>query len=130
VSGFLPTIIKGLGYTNADAQSAVVCVSVGQKLTSFRLFTVPPYAVAFVTMYLMSAVCELQSCTGLIYVFSTGIRPLEDAWALRSGRFHHRPSGLGYPSHSVAQQPCSLLWMHLHCHRGLLLDPTCAVMGC
>lgn len=42
VSGFLPTIIKGLGYTNADAQ----------------LFTVPPYAVAFVTMYLLSSASD------------------------------------------------------------------------
>ncbi|EIM83806.1 MFS general substrate transporter [Stereum hirsutum FP-91666 SS1] len=38
VTGFLPTIIKGLGHTDAAAQ----------------LFTVPPYAVAFVTMYLIS----------------------------------------------------------------------------
>lgn len=35
VSGFLPTIVKNLGYTNAQAQ----------------LFTVPPYAVTLVAMY-------------------------------------------------------------------------------
>jgi sugar phosphate permease len=38
VSGFLPTIVKGLGYTNAQAQ----------------LYTVPPYAVAFVFTMLLS----------------------------------------------------------------------------
>ncbi|KZV98263.1 MFS general substrate transporter [Exidia glandulosa HHB12029] len=42
VSGFLPTIIKTMGYSNADAQ----------------LFTVPPYAVALVFMTLTSTASD------------------------------------------------------------------------
>jgi len=42
VSGFLPTIIKGLGYTAAQAQ----------------LFTVPPYAVALVFTMILSTLSD------------------------------------------------------------------------
>lgn len=46
VGGFLPTIVKGLGYTAARAQ----------------LFTVPPYAVALVVTVIVSAISDrLQS---------------------------------------------------------------------
>jgi MFS family permease len=49
VSGFLPTIIKSLDYSNADAQ----------------LYTVPPYACAAVFMMLTSFLSDRTRCRGL-----------------------------------------------------------------
>ncbi|KAJ7176139.1 major facilitator superfamily domain-containing protein [Mycena crocata] len=49
VGGFLPTIIKGLGYSNADAQ----------------LYTVPPYVVALVFMLLMSSYSDRYQTRGI-----------------------------------------------------------------
>ena len=49
ISGFLPTIIKSLGYSNADAQ----------------LYSVPPYAVAAVFMILTSFLSDRFRCRGL-----------------------------------------------------------------
>ncbi|KAF7340529.1 Major facilitator superfamily domain-containing protein [Mycena sanguinolenta] len=49
VTGFLPTIIKGLGYTNADAQ----------------LYTVPPYVVSLVFMLLMSTYSDRYQTRGI-----------------------------------------------------------------
>ena len=49
ISGFLPTIITSLGYSNADAQ----------------LYTVPPYACAFVFMILTSFISDRIRCRGL-----------------------------------------------------------------
>ncbi|GHJ88854.1 hypothetical protein NliqN6_5256 [Naganishia liquefaciens] len=59
VSGFLPTIIKGLGYTEARAQ----------------LFTVPPYAVALVVMVSLAAVSDKLRTRGIpaASVFVIGI---------------------------------------------------------
>jgi hypothetical protein len=56
VSGFLPTIIKSLGYSNADAQ----------------LYTVPPYAVALVFMTSVSAISDRMKSRGpfVILVFT------------------------------------------------------------
>ncbi|KAH7096798.1 MFS general substrate transporter [Auriculariales sp. MPI-PUGE-AT-0066] len=48
VSGFLPTIIKTMGYTNAEAQ----------------LFTVPPYAVALVFMTVTCAISDRVKARG------------------------------------------------------------------
>ncbi|KAH8799261.1 MFS general substrate transporter [Flagelloscypha sp. PMI_526] len=49
VSGFLPTIIKSLGYSNADAQ----------------LYTVPPYAVALVFMTLVASISDRLQSRGI-----------------------------------------------------------------
>ncbi|GFZ45527.1 hypothetical protein JCM24511_03253 [Saitozyma sp. JCM 24511] len=49
VGGFLPTIIKGFGYTNAKAQ----------------LFTVPPYAVALVSMLLLTSFSDWRQTRGI-----------------------------------------------------------------
>ena len=49
ISGFLPTIISSLGYSNADAQ----------------LYTVPPYACATVFMILASFLSDRFRCRGL-----------------------------------------------------------------
>lgn len=49
ISGFLPTIVTSLGYGNADAQ----------------LYTVPPYACAFVFMILTSFISDRIRCRGL-----------------------------------------------------------------
>jgi MFS family permease len=49
ISGFLPTIITSLGYSNADAQ----------------LYTVPPYACAAVFMILISFLSDRVHCRGL-----------------------------------------------------------------
>jgi hypothetical protein len=59
VGGFLPTIIKGLGYTNARAQ----------------LFTVPPYAVALVFMLLLTSFSDWKQTRGIpaAAVFCIGI---------------------------------------------------------
>ncbi|KAK8866095.1 hypothetical protein IAR55_001246 [Kwoniella newhampshirensis] len=59
VSGFLPTIIKGFGYSNAKAQ----------------LFTVPPYAVALVFMLLLTSFSDHKQTRGLpvASVFILGI---------------------------------------------------------
>ncbi|KAJ9097419.1 hypothetical protein QFC19_006789 [Naganishia cerealis] len=59
VSGFLPTIIKGLGYTEARAQ----------------LFTVPPYAVALVVMVGLSTISDRLRTRGIpaASVFIIGI---------------------------------------------------------
>ncbi|KAI5451618.1 hypothetical protein NCC49_001599 [Naganishia albida] len=59
VSGFLPTIIKGLGYSNARAQ----------------LFSVPPYAVALVVMVLLSTYSDKFRTRGIpaASVFVIGI---------------------------------------------------------
>ncbi|WWD17699.1 hypothetical protein CI109_102140 [Kwoniella shandongensis] len=59
VSGFLPTIIKGFGYSNAEAQ----------------LFTVPPYAVALVFMLLLTSFSDYKQTRGLpiASVFILGI---------------------------------------------------------
>ncbi|WVQ82750.1 hypothetical protein IAT38_004882 [Cryptococcus sp. DSM 104549] len=59
VGGFLPTIIKGFGYTNARAQ----------------LFTVPPYAVALVFMLLLTTFSDKKQTRGLpaASVFCLGI---------------------------------------------------------
>lgn len=48
LGGFFPTIIKSLGYTNTDAQ----------------LFTVPPYAVAFVAMMFINAASDRMRIRG------------------------------------------------------------------
>ncbi|KAJ7778849.1 major facilitator superfamily domain-containing protein [Mycena maculata] len=64
VGGFLPTIIKGLGYTNAKAQ----------------LFTVPPYVVTLVFMLLISTYSDRfqtrgvpVACVFLVSVVGWGI---------------------------------------------------------
>ncbi|WVO16886.1 hypothetical protein L204_104572 [Cryptococcus depauperatus] len=64
VSGFLPTIIKGFGYTNARAQ----------------LFTVPPYCVALVFMLIITSWSDWRQSRGLpvAFVFVLGIV----GWAL------------------------------------------------
>jgi MFS family permease len=49
VGGFLPTIIKGLGYTNAEAQ----------------LFTVPPYACALVFMLLLTSYSDYKQARAI-----------------------------------------------------------------
>ncbi|KAJ7675567.1 major facilitator superfamily domain-containing protein [Mycena rosella] len=49
VGGFLPTIIKGLGYSNADAQ----------------LYTVPPYVVSLVFMLLISTYSDRTQARGI-----------------------------------------------------------------
>ncbi|KAL7419304.1 hypothetical protein Q5752_006141 [Cryptotrichosporon argae] len=49
VGGFLPTIIKGFGYSNARAQ----------------LFTVPPYAVALVFMLLLTSFSDWRQSRGI-----------------------------------------------------------------
>ncbi|WWC86436.1 uncharacterized protein L201_001313 [Kwoniella dendrophila CBS 6074] len=49
VGGFLPTIIKGFGYSNAKAQ----------------LFTVPPYAVALVFMLLLTTFSDKKQSRGI-----------------------------------------------------------------
>ncbi|SCZ93063.1 BZ3500_MvSof-1268-A1-R1_Chr6-2g08438 [Microbotryum saponariae] len=64
VGGFLPTIIKGLGYSNANAQ----------------LFSVPPYVVALVFMLLLSSFSDRKQTRGIpvASVFVVGII----GWAL------------------------------------------------
>lgn len=59
VGGFLPTIIKGFGYSNARAQ----------------LFTVPPYAVALVFMLLLTSFSDAKQARGIpvMCVFIIGI---------------------------------------------------------
>ncbi|KAF8172951.1 major facilitator superfamily domain-containing protein [Mycena galopus ATCC 62051] len=59
VSGFLPTIIKGLGYSNADAQ----------------LYTVPPYVVSLVFMLLMSTYSDRYQTRGIpaVSIFAIAI---------------------------------------------------------
>ncbi|KAI9638179.1 major facilitator superfamily domain-containing protein [Dioszegia hungarica] len=59
VGGFLPTIIKGFGYSNAQAQ----------------LFTVPPYAVALVFMLLLTSFSDYKQSRGIpiMSVFLIGI---------------------------------------------------------
>jgi phosphatidylserine synthase len=59
VTGFLPTIVKGLGYSDANAQ----------------LLTVPPYVVALVFMLLMSAYSDARQTRGIpvAIVFSIAI---------------------------------------------------------
>ncbi|KAK7060032.1 major facilitator superfamily domain-containing protein [Favolaschia claudopus] len=59
VTGFLPTIVKGLGYSNADAQ----------------LFTVPPYVVALVFMLLIASYSDHYQTRGIpvISVFCISI---------------------------------------------------------
>lgn len=49
VSGYLPTIIASLGYSNARAQ----------------LFTVPPYAVAFVVMFIFNRASDRLQSRGI-----------------------------------------------------------------
>ncbi|KAJ7730953.1 major facilitator superfamily domain-containing protein [Mycena olivaceomarginata] len=49
VGGFLPTIVKGLGYSNADAQ----------------LYTVPPYVVSLVFMLLISTYSDKYQTRGV-----------------------------------------------------------------
>ncbi|ORY82359.1 major facilitator superfamily domain-containing protein [Leucosporidium creatinivorum] len=59
VSGFLPTIIKGLGYSNANAQ----------------LYTVPPYVVSLVFMLLLCTYSDRRQSRGIpsMVVFAIGI---------------------------------------------------------
>ncbi|GAA5823381.1 hypothetical protein JCM10212_005675 [Sporobolomyces blumeae] len=59
VSGFLPTIVKGLGYTSTDAQ----------------LYSVPPYAVALVFMLLLATYSDRKQTRGIpiMTVFAIGI---------------------------------------------------------
>ncbi|GAA5870519.1 hypothetical protein JCM16303_001509 [Sporobolomyces ruberrimus] len=59
VSGFLPTIIKGLGYTNATAQ----------------IMSVPPYVVALVFMLLLTTYSDKVQSRGIpiMTVFAIGI---------------------------------------------------------
>ncbi|KAJ7826789.1 major facilitator superfamily domain-containing protein [Mycena olivaceomarginata] len=57
VTGFLPTIVKGLGYSDANAQ----------------LFTVPPYVVALVFMLLMSTYSDARQTRGILVAIVFGI---------------------------------------------------------
>ncbi|WWC90918.1 uncharacterized protein L201_005856 [Kwoniella dendrophila CBS 6074] len=59
ISGFFPTIIASLGYTNADAQ----------------LYTVPPYAVGFVVMVIVNHFSDRLHKRGpfIIGVFTTNL---------------------------------------------------------
>ncbi|KAJ7342937.1 major facilitator superfamily domain-containing protein [Mycena albidolilacea] len=57
VTGFLPTIVKGLGYSDANAQ----------------LFTVPPYVVALVFMLLMSTYSDAHQTRGIPVAIVFGI---------------------------------------------------------
>ncbi|ORY28949.1 major facilitator superfamily domain-containing protein [Naematelia encephala] len=59
VGGFLPTIVKGFGYSNAQAQ----------------LLTVPPYAVALVFMLCLTAFSDWKQARGfpVVAVFILGI---------------------------------------------------------
>ncbi|GAA5988271.1 hypothetical protein JCM10908_002144 [Rhodotorula pacifica] len=59
VSGFLPTIVKGLGYSDANAQ----------------LYTVPPYAVSLGVMLLLTTISDRTRSRGLcvMLVYCIGI---------------------------------------------------------
>ncbi|KAL7411142.1 major facilitator superfamily domain-containing protein [Mrakia frigida] len=59
VSAYLPTIIKGLGYTNAEAQ----------------LYTVPPYAVSLVFMLMVTTISDRyqQRAMPIMMVFLVGV---------------------------------------------------------
>ncbi|KAI5476042.1 MFS general substrate transporter [Pseudohyphozyma bogoriensis] len=59
VGGFLPTIIKGLGYTNAKSQ----------------LMTVPPYVVALVFVVTVTTISDRKQTRGLVtaFVFCVGL---------------------------------------------------------
>ncbi|GAA5895002.1 uncharacterized protein JCM6883_002287 [Sporobolomyces salmoneus] len=74
VSGFLPTIIKGLGYTNAEAQ----------------LYSVPPYAVALVFMLLLTTWSDKRQSRGfpIMAVFAIGIV----GWSILLGVNPHHAS--------------------------------------
>jgi len=71
VNGFLPTIIKTLGYSNANAQ----------------LFSVPPYAVTLVVMYGLNYMSDRQQRRGyyLILAFAIGLV----GWAILLGVAHN-----------------------------------------
>lgn len=72
VTGFLPTIIKGCVYRCALhlAQALIVAYTfcgiyrLGHTDAAAQLFTVPPYAVAFVTMYLISYFSDRMKLRG------------------------------------------------------------------
>ncbi|ORX37396.1 major facilitator superfamily domain-containing protein [Kockovaella imperatae] len=74
VGGFLPTIIKGLGYSNAKAQ----------------LFTVPPYVVALVFMLLLTTYSDRYQTRGIpaTAVFVIGIV----GWAILLAVPAHHPT--------------------------------------
>ncbi|GAA6007931.1 hypothetical protein JCM11491_006544 [Sporobolomyces phaffii] len=74
VSGFLPTIIKGLGYTDANAQ----------------LYSVPPYVVALVFMLLITSYSDRKQTRGIpvAVVFAIGIV----GWSILFGVNPHHAS--------------------------------------
>jgi len=67
VSGFLPTIIKSLGYSNANAQ----------------LYTVPPYAVALVSMLILTSLSDHYRSRGIFVAIVFAISSL--GWILLLG---------------------------------------------
>ncbi|CAG7852679.1 Uncharacterized transporter C1683.12 [Serendipita indica DSM 11827] len=83
VSGFLPTIVKSLGYSNADAQ----------------LYTVPPYAVALVFMTSVAAISDRMKVRGLFFCVVIGgyaAIPLIMAWVSNNSPSQsQRATGLG-----------------------------------
>lgn len=74
VSGFLPTIVKGLGYTATDAQ----------------LYTVPPYATALGCMLLMTSLSDRLKSRGIfvVIVYCIGIT----GWSILLGVSPINPS--------------------------------------
>ncbi|KAJ7506104.1 major facilitator superfamily domain-containing protein [Mycena galericulata] len=77
VGGFLPTIIKGLGYSNAQAQ----------------LYTVPPYVVSLVFMLLIASYSDHYQTRGIpvVSVFSISII----GWGILLGVSPIHPSAMG-----------------------------------
>lgn len=78
VSGFLPTIVQGLGYSGADAQ----------------LYTVPPYAVAFVFMLILASISDRLKTRGIpsACVFLVGIVGWSILLGVDPGSAHHKAS--------------------------------------
>jgi 4-hydroxybenzoate polyprenyltransferase len=82
VGGFLPTIIQGLGYTEAKAQ----------------LFTVPPYAVSLVFMLLITTYSDRALTRGIpvaiVFIIGAvgwailmGVSPVKASHAMLSVRY-------------------------------------------
>lgn len=69
VGGFLPTIIKGLGKSNADVSVARLRLNGScppwLTLVKAQLFTVPPYVVALVVMLLLTTFSDWRQARGI-----------------------------------------------------------------
>jgi hypothetical protein len=109
LSLFAPTIVEGLGYTELNAQ----------------LFTIPPYACAYVFTLAVALLSDRYSCRGPVIVACFAFGGI--AFTVSGTMVSLLPR---LPTHLRVSPPACVLSTALHLRYAMLVIASCSVFGC